>query len=118
MSTKIVNQLEEANGNEIMEQNYDSFLIGILDGDESGITDKWEVDLIIEKKNVCCKLDTGAEANVISSKILNSLKIPARRVEPTMTKLRAFGGKMVTLIGKVTLAVGKEKHKSTFHVIP
>ena len=77
MSTRKVNQLEEASGNEIMEKSYDSFFIGILDEDDNVINDKWEVDLIIEKKNVRCKLDTGAEANVISSKILNLLKIPA-----------------------------------------
>ena len=118
MSTRKVNQLEEASGNEIMEQSYDSFFIGILDGDDNVITDKWEVDLIIEKKNVRCKLDIGAEANVISSKILNSLKIPAWRIEPIMAKLRVFGVKMVTPIGKVTLAVGKENHKLTFHAIP
>ena len=54
---------------------------------------------------------------MISSKILSSLKIPIMKIEPTMTELRAFGGKMITPIGKVTLAVGKEKHKVTFHVI-
>ena len=118
MSSKKVHQLEEASGNDIMEQNYDSFFIGILNSDADGNNDKWEVDLIIENKNVRCKLDTGAEANVISLKVLNSLKIPTRNIEPTMTKLRVFGGKMITPVGKVTLAVGKEKHKLTFHVIP
>ena len=118
MSSTKVHQLEEASGNDIMEQTYDSFFIGILHSDADGNNDKWEVDLIIENKNVRCKLDTGAEANVISSKVLNSLKIPTRNIEPTMTKLRVFGGKMITPVGKVTLAVGKGKHKLTFHVIP
>ena len=117
LSTKEVHHMEEASGNETLEQNFDSFFIGILDGIEDGNNDKWEVDLIIEDKNVCCKLDTGAEANVISSKMLSSLKIPTMKIEPTMTKLRAYGGKMITPIGKVTVAVGEDKHKLTFHVI-
>ena len=99
LSTKEVHHMEEAGGNETMEQNFDSFFIGILDGVEDGNNDKWEVDLIIEDKNVRCKLDTGAEANVISSKMLSSLKIPTMKIEPTMTKLRAYGGKMITPIG-------------------
>ena len=54
---------------------------------------------------------------MISSKILSSLKIPTMKIEPNMTKLRAFGGKMITQIGNVTLAVGKENHKLKLHVI-
>ena len=117
LSAKEVHHMEETGGNETMKQNFDSFFIGILDGVEDGNNDKWEVDLIIEDKNVHCKLDTGAEANVISSKMPNSLKISTMKSEPTMTKLRAYGGKIITPIGKVTLAVGKDKHKLTFHVI-
>ena len=74
-----------------MEQNFDSFFIGILDGVENGINDKWEVDLIIENKNVRCKLDTGAEANVISSKMLSSLKILTMKNEPTIWKPTIYG---------------------------
>ena len=44
--------MAEANGNETMEQNFGSFSISILDGVEDGNNDKWEVDLIIENKNV------------------------------------------------------------------
>ena len=109
--------MKKASGNETIEQNFDSFFVGIFDGDEDGNNDKWEANLVTENKNVLCKLDTGAEANLISSKILSVLKIPTMKIEPTMTKLRGFGGKMITPSGKVTLAVGKEKHKLTFHVI-
>eukprot|EP00112_Aurelia_sp_Birch-Aquarium-sp1_P023121 Seg677.5 transcript_id=Seg677.5/GoldUCD/mRNA.D3Y31 product="hypothetical protein" protein_id=Seg677.5/GoldUCD/D3Y31 len=117
MSTKKVHQLEVSD-DDIKEQNYDSFFIGMLDDDTNGNNDKWEVDLIVEKRKVRCKLDTGAEANVISTKTLDALKVPTMKIAPTITKLRAFGGKMITPVGKVTLEVGKEKHKLTFHVIP
>ena len=117
MSTKKVHQLE-ASDDDTKQQNYDSFFIGMLDDDTYGNNDKWEVDLIVERKKIRCKLDTGAEANVLSSKTLDSLKIPTMKIAPTITKLRAFGGKMITPVGKVTLEVGKEKHKLTFHVIP
>ena len=65
-----------------------------------------------------CKFDTEAGASVISSKMLNSLKIPTRMTEPSITTLRTFGGKIITPIGKLTLAVDNEKHKLTFHVVP
>eukprot|EP00112_Aurelia_sp_Birch-Aquarium-sp1_P016953 Seg3886.2 transcript_id=Seg3886.2/GoldUCD/mRNA.D3Y31 product="Transposon Tf2-3 polyprotein" protein_id=Seg3886.2/GoldUCD/D3Y31 len=117
MSTKKVHQLKVSD-DDIKQHNYDSFFIGMLDDDTNGNNDKWEVDLIVEKRKVRYILDTGAEAYMISSKTLDALKVPTMKIAPTITKLRAFGGKMITPVGKVTLEVGKDKHKLTFHVIP
>ena len=117
MSSKKVHQLAETSGNDLYQKNYDSFFIGMLDDYTNRRNDKWQVDLVIENKNVRCKLDTGAEANWISSKTLYSLKIPARRIGPTITKLRAFGGQMIAPVCKVNLVVGKEKHKLMLHLI-
>eukprot|EP00112_Aurelia_sp_Birch-Aquarium-sp1_P019543 Seg4849.1 transcript_id=Seg4849.1/GoldUCD/mRNA.D3Y31 product="putative protein K02A2.6" protein_id=Seg4849.1/GoldUCD/D3Y31 len=92
MSTKKVHHLEVSD-DDIKQHNYDSFFIGMLDDDTNGNNDKWEVDLIVEKRKVRCRLDTGAEANMISSKTLDALKVPTMKIAPTITKLRAFGGK-------------------------
>ena len=80
---------------------------------QNGNNDKWEVDLIVERKKIRCKLDTGAEANVISSKTLDSLKISTMKIAPTITKLRAFGGKMITPVGKVTLEGPGSRQRKT-----
>ena len=57
---------------------------------------------MINNSPVLCKIDTGAECNVIS--MTNYKKIPgSRKVQDTSTVLRAYGGKRLPTVGKVTL---------------
>ena len=61
--------------------------------------DEWRATLILNDKSVSFKLDTGAECNVISKEVYDSIsKQPPHR---TGTKLVAFGGHQLYPCGKV-----------------
>ena len=59
--------------------------------------------------NITFKLDTGAEANVIPIEVFNQLT-NRPKVHPTKTKLTAYGGTTIKLLGKCTLQY-TSKHK-------
>ena len=60
--------------------------------------EEWRTTLIINNKSMLFKLDTGAECNVISKKVYDSVsKNPPRK---TKTKLVAFEGHRLNPYGK------------------
>ena len=79
---------------------------------------QWIEPIMINNSPVLCKIDTGAECNVIS--MTNYKKIPgSRKVQDTSTVLRAYGGKRLPTVGKVTLdcVFKKKSQKAQFFII-
>ena len=55
---------------------------------------------------VTCKLDTGADANIIPYNTLNTLVLDARmRLKPSTVRLIAFGNNQVSQLGVIDLDV-------------
>ena len=74
--------------------------------------EEWRATLILNDKSVSFKLDTGAECNVISKEVYNSVsKHPPQK---TRTKLVAFGGHKLNPCGKAHLL---SEYKGRYRVL-
>ena len=89
--------------NEQSQEYYDTLF---LDTINSGWKNIWNVTIQVEGKDVCFKVDTGAEVTVFGEKVLNSLdskklQTPTRRLcGPDQTPLQVLGEIPVTLAYK------------------
>ena len=79
---------------------------------------QWIEPILINQTKVQCKIDTGAECNVISLEKYNLIP-GSKKIQSTSTVLRAYGGKRLPTVGKVTLdcAFKKAKHTAQFFII-
>ena len=64
----------------------------------------WYKNLKISDKMIRFKLDTGAQINTITERIINNFKT-AFEISPSESKLQAYSGEMIKPIGKVTLPI-------------
>ena len=65
---------------------------------------KWIETLLINSKPIECKVDTGAEVNVIPIQSLRGLGI--ERAEKTSASLMGYSGDAIPTVGKLALDVG------------
>ena len=91
-----VNELEKENE----EVQPDALFIGSL----SNSSKPWTMDGVINGSTVTMKLDTGAEANVLSRRIFEKLQ-KKPRLQPAKVVLTAFGGSKISACGKAALMV-------------
>ncbi|CAB3223790.1 unnamed protein product [Arctia plantaginis] len=85
----------------------------IVDSDEKVIrlvdnlcsNDKWSVNLIINQFQICFKIDTGADVNVLPESFLTRLNISKRELLSTTTKLHGYSGAQINVIGKCFVKV-------------
>lgn len=94
----------------------DTLFIGELSSDQTRTNKAWFATLGVNGHDVSFKLDTGAEANVISAKSLKQLDYGAG-LEPTKTKLTSYGGSKLSPLGKVILTCahdGKQQNLDFF----
>ena len=95
--------LLEMSTNEQSQEYYEKLF---LDTINSGQRNMWNVTIQVEGKDVCFKLDTGAEVTVVGEKVLNSLnskklQTPTKRLcGPDQTPLQVLGEIPVTLAYK------------------
>ena len=80
----------------------DSLFIGTLSDAAAQRSEAWTATLTIAETPLPVHLDTGAQCNVLSAATLRSLPILAP-LQPTSTRLVAFGGQHIKPIGVVTL---------------
>jgi len=66
----------------------------------------WLSTITILGNKITFKLDTGAEASVLPLKVYKRLK-DKPMLENTTTKLSAYGGSVLTLVGNVSLNVNE-----------
>lgn len=69
----------------------------------------WKVNVKICKKNVCVKLDTGAQCNVLPLHIYK--QISSKPLKGSKSKLVSYSGHRLNTVGKITLLVStKDKY--------
>ena len=68
----------------------------------------WTKTFIVNNTVVNCKLDSGAEANVMSSSVYNSLKIRPQ-LQESVSCLYGYGGNRLNLLGVATVRL---RHKN------
>ena len=91
-----VHALEEHSSNE----EDDEMLIAMLHYDRPQPTE-WKTSLKINEKNIQFKIDTGAQCNVISTRVYD--QISGKPLQKSQTRLVAFGGHRVKTSGKTVL---------------
>ena len=89
--------------NEQSQEYYDTLFLDTID---TGQKNMWTATIQVEGKDVCFKLDTGAEVTVVGEKVLHSLdskklQTPTKRLcGPDQTRLEVLGEIPVTLVYK------------------
>ncbi len=105
--------------------NNSSLFIGVISNSSheafAGHEDQgnsWWKDMWINDSKVCCKLDSGAEANVMPESVFSSLKHTTTTRRTSMV-LTAFGESKVSPIGIATLTVTHKwrKYNVNFYVV-
>ena len=76
-------------------------------------TNEWLTDILIDDTKIKCKLDTGAQVNVISLNQLKQFKIMPKITE-TKTIVKAFGGTKIELAGECILECSFKNKKNKF----
>ena len=85
----------------------DSVLIGNLDDDVTRPVGRWQEQLTVDQSVVNIKLDTGAQANVISLATL-TIAMPEHSITPTNVILTGFGDGKIQPLGTTVIPC---KHK-------
>lgn len=69
--------------------------------------------------NLPCKIDTGAEGNVIPETMYTQLKMAGHTLTKSNTTITAYGGHRVPHIGSCNLNIshGNHQHSRNFHVV-
>ncbi|CAG9836256.1 unnamed protein product [Diabrotica balteata] len=70
---------------------------------QNSINQNWSIVVRINKINVVCYLDTGAQANVMSIKIFNEVNVQKLELVPTCINLKSFLNDVIPIVGKVNL---------------
>ena len=104
---KVVNELQNL---EVDDRDED-FLVNVV---ESGKTrDEWKVNLMVNDRQVEFKLDTGAQTNLISESVYQSLK-PKPKLHPARVKLTGYSGAAIPVKGRCFVQV---EYKGSRHNI-
>ena len=77
-----------------------------------GISHDWHVALETNNTTIVYKIDTGADANVISYEDYKSLK-DKPRIKPVKIKLTAYNGTVIPVKGKYILNIRQNNSKTT-----
>ncbi|XP_044005925.1 uncharacterized protein K02A2.6-like [Aphidius gifuensis] len=102
-----VNEVQEQATETNSSDEYDAnnFFIAEVSKNNRNKEKAWYVDLKINGENVKFKLDTGAEVNIITKKLLDEMNI---NVKSTRTTLTSFGEFTVQPMGEVNLMCERE----------
>lgn len=101
---------------EVQESDTDSdYFIGAVENTSKSNKEKdWSVKVKINNQGLKLKLDTGADCNIISSKVLESLRISDTHLAKSKSKLIAYTGNRIKIKGKIELEV---EHKNKLYPI-
>ncbi|GBL99470.1 hypothetical protein AVEN_68762-1 [Araneus ventricosus] len=88
----------------------EKFFVGTVSADS--MPSSWQAILLINDRPVNFKIDTGAQANIISKKLLNDIYGSGVNVRKTSVKLSTYTGQTIELLGCTTLPVKKFKLSS------
>ena len=87
----------------------DEFLVDVVESAKS--CDEWKVHLEVNEKPVEFKLDTGAQTNLISESVYQSLK-PKPKLHPARVRLTGYSGVAIPVKGRCFVQI---KYKGSTH---
>jgi hypothetical protein len=98
----------------------DELFIGTVSVDSIQQSENWKESITINQKSVMLKLDTGAQANIISDKLFRSVSLPNSTLEKTGVKLVTYDGHRINHVGTPVLkcTFKKRNYVLTFFVVP
>ena len=87
--------------------------------DKNSQQSKWHVNLKCNNKCFKCKIDTGAECNVMSRRDFEYLKLDEKDMVKTKSRLTSYSGHKINSVAKITIACEYKNimHPITFHVV-
>ena len=81
------------------------------------ITNEWLEHLVVNGQVLKAKIDTGAQANVITSNELQRVA-PNSVINPSRTRLTAYSGHVLPVVGVSEMEIYKgQKHSLSFHIL-
>lgn len=89
-------------------------------GKSNSVPSEWFANLLVNNfLNVKFKVDTGAQANVINTDVLDMLEIDRHNLVQTQTKLTSYTGQKLNILGKCTISCvyNNEQHSIEVFVI-
>ncbi|GBL80181.1 hypothetical protein AVEN_29157-1 [Araneus ventricosus] len=92
----------------------EQFFVGNVRADS--MSSSWQAILLINDRPVNFKLDTGAQANIISKKLLNDIYGSGVNVRKTSVKLSTYTGQTIELLGCTTLPLKKDLNSPVIHL--
>ncbi|GBM14559.1 hypothetical protein AVEN_34974-1 [Araneus ventricosus] len=90
----------------IVSYRAEQFLVGAINADSMSTT--WQVILLINDRPVNFKIDAGAQAYIISKKLLADIFGSGVKVRQTSVRLSTFTGQLIELFGWSALPVKKD----------
>ena len=78
---------------------------------------EWTEIISLNGQDIVCKIDTGAECNVISEITMNNIEC---KIDPCEIVLTAYGGNKIPTVGRIKLECicNKIRLKCDFYVVP
>ncbi|KAI5708248.1 hypothetical protein M8J77_018934 [Diaphorina citri] len=91
----------------------DSFFIGVVNHNNDS---PWKVLVKVNNKLLPMSIDTGAEANVMSLSSYKESGLPSFSIQPTCSKLTAYGGTDIPIVGQciINCEINKEMKPVAF----
>lgn len=81
----------------------DDLFIGVV-SKEAKVATEWNVEVTVNKKKIVCQIDTGAQANILSSETADMLKIKDI-LKNTSMRIFTFSGERIPVLGTVDLNI-------------
>lgn len=88
--------------NQLSSDSEDSIYCGCVKGTTVANKEDWVEEILIEKKHIKCRIDSGADVSVMPIKVFKKLET-SLQLKPCNKSLEAFQGSKVTPVGMVNL---------------
>ena len=105
-----VNNMQYETQDDDQEETTDSLYIGAIDShtDDKTSNELWEIKAKVNDNDIVFKLDTGAQANIMSARLFKKI-CRNEAMEDTKARLTTYSGEKLKVIGKCVLVVETKK---------
>ena len=84
-------------------QGVSQFFIHTVDNAKSDCAESWKIKIKMNDETVLCKIDTGAQCNVLPKAVFDMLKLGRESMVKSKAKLVAYSGHQLKTVGKTTV---------------
>lgn len=103
--------VKNVNINEDGDCNYDEeeedLFIGALSKTTNSTAAEWNIEVGIKNNKMVCQIDTGAQANIMSTYSINKLNIKCL-LKKTKVNIFTFSGEKLSVVGSIDLKINHE----------